>query len=252
VPAHPSTTEGCFNSFAGIVFSHVGIDPNNCAVCHATGIATPKISNHIPAAQECSGCHQDQFFPDRPELLQAADHLPTWQDCSVCHINSSFTPSTFAHVAITGDCSFCYATATFAGGTFDHQGINDGCESCHNGVIAIGSEPQGRDDPFVTNAQCIDCHSTQCWAPINYTHPAASDYPGDHRANLGCRSWDGDNDEAINYRWNQYAPYCAACHANDFERKGDHIGGQNGTVEQNKDCSNGGRGCYRVSDRKFD
>jgi len=49
----------------------------------------------------------------------------------------------------------------------------------------------------------------------------------------------------------QYAPFCAACHAGDFTRKGRHNGGENGTVEQNKDCSGGGSGCHRVSDSEF-
>jgi hypothetical protein len=53
------------------------------------------------------------------------------------------------------------------------------------------------------------------------------------------------------YPYALYAPYCAACHANDFRRKGRHIGGENGTVEQNKDCSGGGRGCHSVSNSDF-
>ena len=37
-----------------------------------------------------------------------------------------------------------------------------------------------------------------------------------------------------------YAPHCAACHANDFRREGDHIGGDNGTVAQNQNCGQSG------------
>jgi hypothetical protein len=159
----------------------------------------------------------------------SADHLPTSLDCSACH-----------------------TTTSFAGATFDHQGITDGCSSCHDGFTATGSEPQGLNAHFITMAECEACHSPQGWAPIDFTHIAASHYPGDHARNLGCRSCHEDNDEDIAYPHAQYAPDCAGCHANDFRRKDKHIGGSNGTVEQNRDCSGGGRGCHRVSDRDFD
>ena len=44
-----------------------------------------------------------------------------------------------------------------------------------------------------------------------------------------------------------YQPDCAACHANDFQREGDHIGGSSGTVSQNRNC--GGSGCHSASSR---
>ena len=125
---HVPTTLDCsschdinnFASFAGITFSHLGIDPNNCASCHDAGIATPKIVNHIPAEDDCSvchdstvvfprqrflsqvhqditrgceGCHISQFFPANPNLVKATDHLPTNQDCYLCHTTTAFTPS---------------------------------------------------------------------------------------------------------------------------------------------------------------
>jgi hypothetical protein len=156
------------------------------------------------------------------------------------------------HVSTSLDCSFCHTTATFVGGTFDHQGITDGCSSCHDGTTAVGNAPQGLNDHFITVAECNDCHSPQGWAPINFTHSSNSDYPGDHNTSLGCSSCHQDNDENISFRWPEYAPYCAACHADDFDRKGNHNGGENGTIEQNKDCSGGGTGCHRVSDNNFD
>jgi hypothetical protein len=57
-------------------------------------------------------------------------------------------------------------------------------------------------------------------------------------------------DLPFDYPFNQYAPDCAACHANDFESKDDHIGGKNGTVSQNRNCA--GSGCHKVRDKDFD
>ncbi|MDH5409318.1 MAG: hypothetical protein OEY00_11970, partial [Gammaproteobacteria bacterium] len=50
----------------------------------------------------------------------------------------------------------------------------------------------------------------------------------------------------------RYAPDCAACHASQFEPVDEHRGGTGGTVEQNRDCSGGGRGCHKVTDNNFD
>ncbi len=277
--------------FANANFDHLGIT-DNCSSCHNGTTAMGKSDTHVPTNADCSDCHTTAgFLPGSFDHSGIVDncaschdagfatgkgqgHLPTSQDCGVCHNPSSFVPATFDHTGITDncaschgvsavgmppehiptalDCSQCHTTATFAGALFDHQGITDGCSTCHDGLTAAGSDPQGPNDHFITMAQCNDCHSPQGWAPIDFTHTAASDYPGDHSSATGCRDCHEDNDENIAYRFSQYAPDCAACHANDFERKGDHIGGENGTVSQNRDCSGGGRGCHRVSDRTFD
>lgn len=277
-------------SFAGAHFDHTGIT-SNCASCHNGSTATGKSNNHVPTNADCSNCHVTTgFLPgtfDHAGIQnncaschdagfatpKSNNHLPTGQDCGVCHNTTAFAPATFDHTGIVDncaschgvtargmsdnhiatalDCSACHTTATFAGGSWDHQGITDGCSSCHDGNIATGSEPQGLNDHFVTTSECNLCHNTQRWAPIAFTHPPGSGYPGDHSRNIGCRTCHTGNDENIAFRWPQYAPFCAACHANDFKRKGDHIGGENGTVEQNKDCSGGGRGCHRVSSREW-
>jgi len=231
--------------FKPAAFDHVGI-VDNCASCHAAGFATPKDSDHVVTSQDCGACHNTRGF-----IPATFDHTGIIDNCASCHgvTARGLSPD---HIPTSLDCSFCHTTATFVGGTFDHQGISSGCATCHDGTTAVGSEPQGLNDHFITVAECNDCHSTQAWAPINFTHPLSSDYPGDHSINLACSSCHKGNDENIAFSWPQYAPFCAACHANDFDRKGNHIGGENGTVEQNKDCSGGGRGCHRVSDRDFD
>jgi predicted CXXCH cytochrome family protein len=102
-----------------------------------------------------------------------------------------------------------------------------------------------------TSAQCDSCHTTNGWAPANFKHDPNGDYPGNHRRDPGCNGCHGNTISAsIPWPRSQYAPFCAACHASDFKRKDKHIGGENGTVAQNKNC--GGSGCHRVSDRGFD
>jgi len=277
-------------SFANAHFNHQGI-VDNCASCHNGTTATGKASTHVPTDQDCSVCHfTTGFLPatfDHTGIVdncaschdagfatgKPRDHVATSEDCGVCHTPVSFVPATFDHTGIvdncaschgvtaqgmspdhiptTLDCSNCHTTTSFAGATFDHQGITDGCSVCHDGVTATGSEPQGLNAHFITTAECEVCHTPQGWAPIDFTHAAASDYPGNHARNPGCRQCHDDNDENITYPYPQYAPYCASCHANSFRRVDKHNGGSNGTVEQNKDCSGGGRGCHSVNSRTW-
>jgi hypothetical protein len=245
---------------------------SDCSVCHVTAGFLPATFSHAGIVSNCQSCHDGVFASGKP-----GTHIPTSQDCGVCHaVGTSFKGAVFDHTGIVNnceschdgvtaigkqaktnpphiatalDCHFCHTTATFVGGTWDHQGITGNCGFCHDGVTATGSQPQGLNAHFITVAECNVCHSTQGWAPISFTHPGTSDYPGDHYRNIGCITCHDDNNENITYPWNQYAPYCAACHANNFRRKGDHIGGENGTVEQNKNC--GQSGCHRVSRREW-
>jgi hypothetical protein len=240
----------------------------DCAQCHVTTGFLPATFDHAGIVDNCASCHGAGFATGK-----GPDHVATSQDCGVCHTPTSFVPATFDHTGIVDncaschgvtavgmspdhiptalDCSNCHTTSTFAGAVFDHTGITGGCSTCHDGTTATGSEPQGLTGHFITTAECEVCHSPLGWAPIDFTHPPISNYPGDHALNLGCRSCHTDNDETIAYPFAQYAPFCAACHANDFSRESAHNGGSSGTVEQNKDCSGGGRGCHRVSDRSF-
>jgi hypothetical protein len=101
-----------------------------------------------------------------------------------------------------------------------------------------------------TTFQCDVCHVTTGWAPTSFSHDPQGNYPGDHRRNLSCSSCHGNSiDPVFNWPYPQYAPYCAACHANDFEPKDKHIGGESGTVEQNKNCASSG--CHRVTSSEF-
>jgi predicted CXXCH cytochrome family protein len=203
---HIPTTDDCsvchdindFTSFAGITFNHQGVDPNNnCASCHATGLATPKKVNHIPALEECSSCHKDltnpggfasttfladvhggitsgcegchtsQFLPlpSKPaaNLVKAVDHLPTAQDCDLCHTVAGFTAATsiFDHVGISGNCVSChdgnFDTTGAIGLSADHIPTTSDCGVCHN-TDAFADPYVDHTGPDVTGRSCESCH----------------------------------------------------------------------------------------------
>jgi hypothetical protein len=153
-----------------------------------------------------------------------------------------------AHIETSLDCSSCHTTATFAGGTWTHDSSSvNNCDTCHSPGGGATPKPSGH---LNTTEQCDVCHTTNGWAPTNFSHSPLGNYPGNHRRDPGCNGCHGSViSSTIPWPYPQYAPDCAACHANDFKRKGKHIGGENGTVSQNRNCA--GSGCHRVSDSEF-
>lgn len=228
-------------------FEHVGI-VDNCASCHDGALATGKDSGHVQTSADCGACHNTQVF-----IPATFDHSgvsnPT--RCDSCHgvtatgMDAKVNPP---HIPTSLDCRSCHTTATFVGGTWTHDSSSNGiCDTCHNGTDASPKPSQGH---ISTNLQCDECHSTNGWAPTSFSHNPGGDYPGDHRRDPGCSGCHGSIvTTPFVYPSAQYAPFCAACHAGDFEAEGDHNGGKNGTVEQNKNCA--GSGCHRVSSSGF-
>jgi hypothetical protein len=166
-----------------------------------------------------------------------------------------------AHIepTILVDCYFCHTTATFAGGSWVHDANATAgqCLDCHDNGGRATPKSSGH---LNTTDQCDVCHITDRWAPTNFSHRPNSEFTkqslGDHRRDPGCNGCHGptigSRPDGIQWRPSrapQYAPFCAACHANDFESESDHNGGRNGTVEQNKNCAESG--CHRVSDSGF-
>ena len=246
---------------------------DDCSVCHATTGFLPATFDHSGIVDNCSACHNQVFAIGKSDT-----HVLTNQDCGVCHNTTTFTGATFDHTGIVDnceschnggtaigkdaktnpphiatalDCHYCHTTATFIGGSWFHDASTAGqCDSCHS--PGNGATPKSQTH-LSTTLQCDVCHSTDLWEPFIFSHSPQGDYPGDHRRDPGCSGCHGSSvTSTIPYPFNQYAPYCAACHANDFRSKDRHNGGKSGTVEQNKDCSGGGRGCHRVSDSNFD
>ncbi len=257
---HVPTLEDCgvchvTTGFLPASFSHQGI-VDNCSSCHDTGLAKPKSLTHVTTGQDCGVCHNTTAFI--PATIDHSGPDVVGNRCDSCHngeIATGLIDATPPHIATSLDCSSCHTTATFAGGSWIHDSAAaNNCDSCHSSGGGATPKSSGH---LSTNEQCDVCHTTNGWGPTSFSHSSEGNYPGDHRSNLGCTSCHkgsiGGGINSSNYPDKlTYAPFCAGCHAGDFEREGDHIGGKNGTIAQNKDCSGGGRGCHKVSDKDFD
>lgn len=258
-PDHVPTSGDCSvchqtTGFIPGTFDHAGI-VDNCRSCHDGKFAVGKTDTHVRTSQDCGICHTTNL----PLRFTGAvfDHTGIVDNCASCHdggtaigMDAKTDP---AHIPTALDCHLCHTTATFLGGTWLHDAstINN-CTSCHGeGGVAKTVMPIPGHISIGTTVQCDVCHVTSGWAPTSFSHDSGGNYPGDHRSDPGCSGCHGGSvDLPFIYPFDQYEPECAACHARDFERKGDHIGGESGTVEQNKNCA--GSGCHRVSDSNFD
>jgi hypothetical protein len=252
-PDHVPTSDDCHvchvtTGFVPGIFDHAGI-VDNCRSCHNDVFAAGKSDTHVLTNQDCGVCHNTTTF-----IGAVFDHTGIVDNCSSCH-GVTATGMSNDHIQTALDCHFCHTTATFVGGSWFHDSSTAGrCDDCHSPGGGATFKP---NDHINTAEQCDVCHTTNGWAPDIFRHSSQGNYPGDHRRNPGCTGCHkgsiGSGINSDNYP-NQlrYAPFCAGCHANDFESKSDHIGGRSGTIEQNKDCSGGGRGCHKVSDSNFD
>jgi hypothetical protein len=259
---HVPTNDDCSvchvtTGFKPATFDHVGI-VDNCVSCHDAGFATPKDRDHIDTNQDCGICHNTNGF--KPATF---DHTGIVNGCVNCHDGITATgkrDAVPAHIEPTDlDCYFCHTTATFADGSWVHDASTaNNCLDCHDDGGRATPKSNGH---LNTTDQCDVCHITDRWAPTDFSHASNSEFTrqslGNHRRDPGCNGCHGatigsrpDGIEWRPSRKSQYAPFCAACHANDFESESDHRGGKNGTIEQNKGC--GDSGCHRVSDSNFD
>ena len=257
-PDHVPTTQDCSvchqtTGFIPGIFSHDGI-VDNCRSCHNNAFAVGKSVTHLQTNQDCGICHTTRL----PLSFTGAvfDHTGIVNNCASCHDGNTAigmdAKTNPAHLATNLDCSSCHTTATFKGGTWVHDAsTKNNCDNCHISNGGATSKPNGH---LSTNEQCDVCHTTNRWAPTNFSHDSGGNYPGDHRRDPGCKGCHkgsiGAGINSGNYpNQLQYAPACAGCHAGDFRREGDHIGGSNGTVAQNKNC--GASGCHRVNSSGF-
>jgi len=287
---HQGIESGCVDCHNGdtAIGKHIDHVPTNddCYVCHKTTGFIPGTFDHAPnqIGGSCEACHNGRFATGKLD-----GHVTTTADCDACHNTTGFIPANFDHSGIVSDCdrsgchgsgatgkptdhvdtnldcSACHTTDTFVGGTFDHSEVNaqqdPNCLGCHNGTTATGQPTQGHFD--TGGVDCDACHTTTGWGDqgtfdhcpgtTGDRYNACGDYPGDHRAGkAACIDCHTNNDTNVSYpRDPQYAPDCAGCHAGDFRREGDHIGGSNGTVSQNRDCDGNGSGCHRVNAGSF-
>jgi predicted CXXCH cytochrome family protein len=258
---HVPTNDDCSvchytTGFKPANFDHVGI-VDNCASCHDAGFATPKDSGHLDTTQDCGICHNTSGF--KPATF---DHSGIKDGCADCHDGNTATGKVDAnptHIEPADqDCHFCHTTATFAGGTWVHGADTaNHCLDCHDDGGRATPKSNGH---LNTTDQCDVCHTTDRWAPTNFSHASDSEFTkqklGTHRRDPGCNGCHGtkigsrpDGIQWLPSKSSQYAPACAACHSNRFRAKGDHRGGKSGTVEQNKGC--GDSRCHKVSSSGF-
>ena len=252
---HLPTTQDCSichvpGTFLNAFFDHTGIF-DNCASCHngtnATGMPPVPLEHPDPLGKDCSICHNTTAF-----IGASYDHTGIVDGCATCHDGNTAigmdAKTNPAHWPTSRDCSDCHTTATFLSGTWIHEVNSAGqCDSCHSQAGGARTKPAGH---LSTTSQCDVCHSTNGWVPSNFSHDPNGNYPGDHRRQPTCSACHGATISAtIPYPFTAYTPDCAACHANDFEPKDKHIGGESGTIQQNKDCASAG--CHSVRDDEF-
>ena len=183
---HLNFSLGNFDSFALTTFNHVGIDPLNCASCHGTGIATGKTVNHIPAASECSICHDSTDLFTSTTFLSTV-HQGVSSGCEGCH-NGKFSTATVTvrgklanHLPTDQDCYLCHTKTDFKFPItpFLHVGIAANCASCHDGspaFVTLGARGKAQDPtpPHpTTTADCALCHNTTDFfdAFVDHTGP---------------------------------------------------------------------------------
>jgi len=249
----------------------------DCSVCHVTTGFIPATFSHDGIVDNCSSCHDGYFA-----IGKSATHVATTQDCGVCHNTTTFLGAVYDHTGIVDncaragchgdgaigmdakvnpphiptseDCVLCHTTATFVGGIWVHGPDTAGrCLDCH--IAGGAATPVPTSGHFDTGGivQCDACHITDAWVPANqFEHCpgsktstcSTSTYPGNHNSSVGCINCHTNNSVVVYYPFTTYKPYCAGCHADKFKRVDKHIGGTNGTVEQNKNC--GASGCHKV------
>jgi hypothetical protein len=184
VPDIPITITDCsgchdntnFTSFTGVVFHQNVTVTNNCASCHASGLAPGKMPDHIPAVDECSDCHNGTNTGGfAVSTFFATDHPGLTIGCEGCH-NGQFNVTSgtvlgksVGHLPTAQDCYLCHTTIdpfTSPITPFTHTGISGNCVSCHDGsasFVALGARGKAQDPtpPHpATTADCGVCHNT--------------------------------------------------------------------------------------------
>ncbi len=233
-----------------------------CDTCHDdqtyAASATQKTADHIDTNADCGSCH----FGFETFAGATFDHNGVSEStrCDSCHVEGSQTATgkddaVPAHLETTLDCRSCHASSagTFEGGTWEHDSsANGNCTNCHSttsGHIAV-------------SIQCDECHSTSNWT---FSH-TSSNYPGTHSTSYiptnrcdMCHSSSFPSRRSANtfvftnsvypvsggFPWQSptYAPYCAGCHAKDFESDSAHRrDGRDGSINDAADC--GASGCH--------
>ncbi|MBW2294018.1 MAG: cytochrome c3 family protein [Deltaproteobacteria bacterium] len=231
---HVQSTNDCgechrTSTWRGARFDHSSIT-GSCMGCHNGVTAPGKHTNHLVTASDCDLCHSPRrWLPSR------FDHSTVSGTCQSCHDGNTATGKNSGHLPTTSDCDQCHSNRRWIPAGFDHSGASGGCSGCHNGRDATGTP----GSHFASSLECDSCHTTTGWTRVNFDHAGAA-YPGDHRANLGCKKCHGGNSATVTWSAPSYQPDCAGCHAPDY-KTGPHKKHENPdakySVSELRDCS---------------
>ena len=179
-----------------------------------------KPPGHIASGNQCEQCHTTVSW-----ATARFDHSSVTADCATCHNGSTATGKPANHIQTSASCADCHTTTAWSPARFDHSTVTAACATCHS-------------------HDCVECHNTTAWT-TTYTHTSSA-FPAGHRQALGCTDCHIGNAEANLWRTAASKPYCAGCHAANFQ-PGEHkeiaSPSTNYTVSELRDCT-GARHTY--------
>lgn len=214
--------------------------PQQCGQCHNGILATGKSANHLHSDDNCDNCHTTFDMADA-----RFEHDNITAPCASCHNGVTATGKTPDHMATTLECDACHTTTTWLNARMDHSMITEPCISCHNNIDATGKP----SDHPLTSDDCTLCHTTISWSAVTFVHSSI----GNHNPTVTCTDCHiGGNYSSDPWVFSQYAPDCAACHADDYladkHKKTEVPGTILYTVDELRDCSGS---CHLYQDNNF-
>ena len=174
--------------------AHAGLP---CEACHADGY------DNTPT--DCFSCHEADYnsVTEPDHVTNNFDH-----DCTICHSTNAWLPSTFDHsqtlFPLTGahislDCIQCHADG------YDNTPTD--CYSCHDGDYNSVPDPDHNVNGF--SHDCLQCHTTSGWLPVNFDH-SGTQFPltGAH-VGLDCELCHEEG-------YDNTPTDCFSCHEGDY------------------------------------
>lgn len=164
---HVPTTLGCAQCHTSTAtwlnarFSHTGIAPGSCTMCHNGATADGKPANHMITTASCDTCHRTTAWI--PASFNHATVTPG--TCATCHNGTTATGKPAGHVQTTASCDSCHRTSAWIPASFNHTGVTPGtCLTCHSADKPAAHIP--------TTVSCDQCHNTTTWTTSTFNHLA--------------------------------------------------------------------------------
>jgi len=130
----------------------------DCIQCH-NGTTVQEEHQFKSAEEECFSCHLDIHFSGFGDDCERCHNTFSWNTKNWV-IKHDFTlfPLSGAHSRL--ECDECH----FEGFTILPNNLSTDCLSCHNQNFANFPDVHGG------NNNCIQCHNTRSWKPIDMSH----------------------------------------------------------------------------------